>query len=46
MAGRDSVEPWKGPIVDNQLKKRTPVVTWALEFGNRSRSILCRNIAV
>ena len=31
---------------DIQLKKRTHVVTLALDFGNRSRSILCRNIAV
>ena len=31
---------------DIQLKKRSHVVTWALDFGNRSRSILCRNIAV
>ena len=29
-----------------QLKKRSRVVTLALDFGNSSRSILCRNIAV
>ena len=29
-----------------RLKSSRHVVTWALDFGNRSRSILCRNIAV
>jgi hypothetical protein len=33
-------------LTSSHLRKQVSVVTLALDFGNRSRSILCRNIAV